>query len=339
MDLAPDRVREMVTAFRGRRVLAVGDPMLDRFVYGSVERISPEAPVPVVRVREEHDMPGGVGNVGANIASLGGDAVVAGLVGCDAAARDLREVFRRWDIADELLGLEGVSTAVKSRVVAERQQVVRVDRERPFELDRAGFERFCERLRFEMDRVSAVILEDYGKGTLGQDVVDFVLREASERGLPAGYDPREGHSLRVEGLALATPNRAEAFSAAAIPWSPPAENPLEDGPLCAAGEKLREQWRTDQLFVTLGPGGMLVFAREGAPRHIPTMVREVFDVSGAGDTVMAAAMLAMISGATPEETAEIANLAAGVVVGKIGTARCGPEELVEYARSWQREQA
>jgi D-beta-D-heptose 7-phosphate kinase/D-beta-D-heptose 1-phosphate adenosyltransferase len=331
MSLDAQRLRRILARFPEQRIVVVGDLMLDRYIHGAVERISPEAPVPVVRVREERRVPGGASNVAWNVRALGGEAAVCGVVGRDAAGRELLALLGRRGIRTAgVQARPGVRTTVKTRVIAERQQVVRIDWEDRLEWPATASERFCARVEREVAKASGVILEDYGKGVVVQPVVEAALRSARRAGVPSGLDPKDNEQLRVRGITVATPNRREAFVGAgrADPGAGP--DPLRDVALLGTARALLRRWQPRHLVVTLGPQGMLLAAPGERPRHIPTRAREVFDVSGAGDTVIAACLLSLAAGATHEEAAEIANYAAGVVVGKIGTATCTPAELLRY---------
>jgi D-beta-D-heptose 7-phosphate kinase/D-beta-D-heptose 1-phosphate adenosyltransferase len=315
-------------------MLVVGDLMLDRYVYGSVSRISPEAPVPVVRVTKENSMPGGASNVACNIRALGGRAAVAGMIGKDAAGVELRWLLTHADVDVECaMMFAGASTIVKERIIAERQQVVRVDFERTAGWSPRQSEKFLSMLSIELGRADGVIIEDYGKGAVTQGVVDLILAAAKRRDIPVGLDPKDGHELHLQGITVATPNRREAFAIAGMSDPGAKDNPMGDKALLKTGEILMEKWAAENLAITLGSQGMFLMSRGKAPRHVPTRAREVFDVSGAGDTVIAACVTALAAGAEFIESAELANIAAGVVVGKLGTASCTPEELLNHMRN------
>lgn len=320
----------MIQQFPDQRILVVGDLILDRYVSGTVDRISPEAPVPVLLVKDERAVPGGASNVAWNVQTLGGQGAVAGLVGHDAAGTELCELLASKAVGvDGVVAAKGVSTTVKTRIVADRQQLVRVDRETPDGVTHQLVEQFCERLVSEVARSSAVIVEDYGKGVVQQQVVDVVLREAAKSGIPTGFDPKENHELNVSGITVATPNRRESFLASGVKDRGAIEPAESDTDLQTVASTLYQKWQPGFLLLTLGAQGMLV-VEAGAPSHyVPTRAREVFDVSGAGDTVIATCMLALAAGATPVEAAELANHAAGVVVAKSGTAPCPVEELLQ----------
>lgn len=325
------RIKDLLGCFSDRRLVVVGDLMLDRFIYGDVERISPEAPVPVVRVRRQSTMPGGASNVARNVRALLGHAEVVGLIGEDREADDLLQHLKEEGVSiDHVVREPNHQTIVKTRIIAERQQLVRVDWDPDEEPGSGLVDRLGEAARAAVAQADGVILEDYGKGVVQQQVVDAVLAAAATADIPSGFDPKDNHTLAVKGVTLATPNRREAFHAAGFAESAPGEDPLEDQALRQVGERLLEAWQPRHLLITLGAHGMLLLSGEEAPVHVPTQAREVFDVSGAGDTVIATCLLALAAGAEAREAAELANLAAGVVVAKLGTATCTPNELMGF---------
>ncbi len=326
--LTVERVRELLSAFSGMRLVVVGDLILDRYLYGTADRISPEAPVPVVRVRREISVPGGAANVAANIAALGGRVEVAGIRGDDNEGTLLCGLLGRLGIDTRgILCCAGGTTIVKTRVMADRQQVVRVDHDETPSLDADTTRQLLDRVRESIRRADGVILEDYGKGTLTQKVVDTVLAESRRKGIMVGFDPRDCHELCLEGITLATPNWREAVSASGHAVGVSGTEEATPEKLERVADILIEKWAPRLLLITLGPQGMYLAPREGPRRHILTRALEVFDVSGAGDTVIAACLLALAAGATDVEAAEIGNHAAGIVVGKLGTASCTPFEL------------
>ena len=331
MKLTVKRAQEILTSASSKRILVVGDLMMDRFVYGTVSRISPEAPVPVVHVTHEKAMPGGACNVAANLLALGGEAAMAGIIGNDSIGTELKTHLSNDGVS--LSAVREISThptCVKTRIVAESQQVVRVDREEYLQIDDTEMAAFCALIETEINQADGVIIEDYGKGSVQQQVVDTVLAAAAKNEIPVGYDPKDDHILEMEGVSVVTPNRKEAFGSAGIAEGKPKNNPLDDLPLLEVGRILDEKWKARHTLITLGPHGMLLLNQGHEAQHIPTRAREVFDVSGAGDTVIATYVLALSCGATYLEAAELANFAAGVVVGKLGTATCTQQELFTY---------
>lgn len=327
--LSPQRVKRILaTAGRGR-VLVIGDVILDQFLWGSVARISPEAPVPVVDFERESFMPGGAANVARNLTALAARAELLGIVGRDQAGQQLKRLLLSHEIGCQGLIASGARrTSVKTRIVAHKQQVVRIDRETrggiPPELTR----RLVGSLAAVLKSSTAVIVGDYGKGVITQALLDELKRICRNYGIWLSLDPKPVHQLSLSGLSLITPNRKEAFELAALQDETRNPDPLADTNLMRVAEKLLHELRPAVLLITLGELGMLLCQREQKPIHIPTVAQEVYDVSGAGDTVIAAFTLAIAGGASPLEAAVLSNHAAGIVVGKIGTATVSPEELL-----------
>ncbi len=306
-----------------------GDLMLDEFIWGKVSRISPEAPVPVVAVDRETFYPGGAANVARNLREFTPHAAVLGLAGDDAAGARLRQLLEAGGIeTGAVITRAGAPTTVKTRIIARTQQVVRVDRELAEAPGRAERIALLAALDRALPETDAVILEDYGKGLLDADLAEQIIGRARAAGCLVAVDPNAGNPLPWRGATVVKPNRHEAFTAAGIPWTEPAAHPLEDKPLLKAAEILLAKWDAEQLLITLSELGMLLITKDGQRHHTPTRAREVFDVSGAGDTAVALYTLALCAGATPVEASEIANHASGVVVGKLGTATLRPDELL-----------
>ncbi len=312
----------------GRRVLVAGDLMLDEFIWGKVSRISPEAPVPVVAVDRETFYPGGAANVARNLHEFTDKTSVLGLAGEDAAGARLRNLLAAGGIGTDGVVTRAGPTTVKTRIIARTQQVVRVDRELAEPAGPAQRQALLAALDAALPETDGIILEDYGKGFFDEEMSAEIIRRARAAGCVVAVDPNPGNPLAWRGATVIKPNRHEAFAAAGLPWSEPAAHPLEDRQLLRVGETLLAQWDADQLLVTLSELGMMLFTKDGRRHHTPTRAREVFDVSGAGDTAIALYTLALCAGATPVEASEIANHASGVVVGKLGTATLTPAELV-----------
>jgi rfaE bifunctional protein kinase chain/domain len=328
------RVREILSAATKTRALVVGDAMLDHFVWGHVGRISPEAPVPVVDFTRESFIPGGAANVARNLAALNIPTELFGVVGRDAAAAQLKELLREQKIGcDGLLVNDGRATSVKMRIVEHQQQVVRLDRESRAELDARTTGRLLAALDTKLRQAAAVIVGDYGKGSITQPLLEEIKARCRKHGVWLSVDPKPVHELNLKGLSLITPNRKEAFELANLPDDTRNTNPLADRNLMVAVERLLKELRPVLLLVTLGELGMLLCQSGQKPFHIPTQAQEVFDVSGAGDTVIATFTLAIAGGASPLEAAIISNHAAGIVVGKVGTAVAMPEELLASFRN------
>ena len=312
----------------GRRVLVAGDLMLDEFIWGKVSRISPEAPVPVVAVDRETFYPGGAANVARNLHEFTAKTSVLGLTGDDSAGARLRDLLSAGGIGTEGVSSRPGPTTVKTRIIARTQQVVRVDRELVEPVGPAQHQALLAALDKALPQTDAVVLEDYGKGFFDEEMAAEIIKRARTAGRIVAVDPNPGNPVAWRGATVVKPNRHEAFAAAGIPWSEPASHPLEDKQLLKVGETLLAKWEADQLLVTLSELGMMLFTKDGQRHHTPTRAREVFDVSGAGDTAIALYTLALCAGATPVEASEIANHASGVVVGKLGTATLTPDELL-----------
>jgi D-beta-D-heptose 7-phosphate kinase/D-beta-D-heptose 1-phosphate adenosyltransferase len=323
------RVREILAAATRRRVLVVGDIMLDQFIWGSVARISPEAPVPVLDFERESSMPGGAANVARNLAALEADTEIFGVAGNDAPAETLRGLLKQQHIGCGGLVTDGLRpTSLKTRIVAHKQQVVRIDRERRDGLSADATGRLLDAIKARLPVTDAIVVGDYGKGVVTQPLLDELKSLCRRRGIWLSLDPKPVHHLDLAGLSLITPNRKEAFELADLPDDTRRENPLEDRNLGRVAEELLARLQPALLLITLGELGMLLCQRGRVPFHIPTVAMEVFDVSGAGDTVIASFTLAVAAGASPIEAAIISNHAAGIVVGKIGTATTSPSELL-----------
>jgi D-beta-D-heptose 7-phosphate kinase/D-beta-D-heptose 1-phosphate adenosyltransferase len=327
--LSLKRVHQLLDLASQTRVLVVGDAMLDRFIWGRVSRISPEAPVPVVEFDHESIMPGGAANVARNLTALTASADILGMVGPDEAARQLRRLLVENQVGCQgLLRVTNRPTSVKTRIIAHKQQVVRVDRESSADIDTRTMRRLLAALDGVLANVDAVIVGDYGKGMVRQELLDALKERCRTQGIWLSLDPKPVHRLNLAGLSLITPNRKEAFELAGVPEGARGGNPLADPLLLRVAEQLLSELRPALLLITLGDQGMLLCQRNQPPFHIPTVAQEVFDVSGAGDTVIASFTLAIAAGASPVEAAIFSNHAAGVVVGKVGTAVVSPEELL-----------
>lgn len=315
-----------IPRFRRARILVIGDLMLDEFVWGKVSRISPEAPVPVVWVQSESVMPGGAANVANNIRSLGAHVAVVGFVGQDRWGSALLA-----DLASRRIDTGGVlkterPTTVKTRVIAHHQQVVRVDRERRGTLAPGTVDRLIRAVRERLDRADAVIIEDYGKGAITRPLLEAVIPLARARRKLITVDPKQEHFDLYQRVTALTPNRMEAGEAVG--------RELEtDADVQRAGAEILRRLSCDGVLMTLGEEGMRLFERSGRDTKIPTVAQEVYDVAGAGDTVIAAFTLALAGGATMAQAARLANQAAGIVVGKLGVATATPEELLAELRA------
>jgi D-beta-D-heptose 7-phosphate kinase/D-beta-D-heptose 1-phosphate adenosyltransferase len=328
--LLPARARQILSAARNALVLVVGDVMLDQFIWGGVSRISPEAPVPVVDFSRESFMPGGAANVARNLVCLETPTELFGVIGHDDAADKLQKL-----LGEQEIGCRGLvknparHTSTKTRIVAHQQQVVRIDRETRSPLDAKTTQKLLAGFKAELPGADAVIVGDYGKGVVTQPLLNEIKLLCRERGVWLSLDPKPVHHLNLNGLSLITPNRKEAFELADLPDETRNEDPFADKNLMQVAGRLLSELRPAVLLITLGEWGMLLCQRDQKPFHIPTVAQEVFDVSGAGDTVIATFTLAIAAGASPVEAAILSNHAAGIVVGKVGTATASPEELLQ----------
>lgn len=328
------RVRRILAAARRRRVIVVGDVMLDHFIWGSVARISPEAPVPVVQCERENFMPGGAANVARNLTALGVSTELFGVVGLDSSAVTLKQLLKQHHIGCRgLLSSTERPTSVKTRVVAHTQQLVRIDREARDGLNGSLTRKMLSGIGGLVSDGSAVIVCDYGKGVVSQPLLDGLKTLCRQRAAWLSMDPKPVHHLGLAGLSLITPNRKEAFELSRIPDETRNADPLSDQNLLRTARVLLDELQPAVLLITLGELGMLLCPRDEKPFHIPTVAQEVFDVSGAGDTVIALFTLAVVAGASPLEAAILSNQAAGLVVGKIGTATVTVDEMLASLNS------
>lgn len=327
--LSQDRVRELLTFAGKARILVIGDVMLDQFIWGSVARISPEAPVPVLDFQRESFMPGGAANVARNLTALQVGTELFSAIGRDEAASQLRRLLKtQWVGCRGLLASDSRPTSLKTRIVAHQQQVVRIDRETRDGLNTRLTQQMLQLVRAQIASTAAVIVGDYGKGVVTQPLLEELKSLCRRHGVWLSLDPKPVHRLDLKGLSLITPNRKETFELARMEDETRNANPLGDFNLLRAAGKLLKDLRPALLLITLGELGMLLCQRGQEPFHIPTVAQEVYDVSGAGDTVIATFTLAIAAGASPLEAAILSNHAAGIVVGKIGTATVSTDELL-----------
>jgi D-beta-D-heptose 7-phosphate kinase/D-beta-D-heptose 1-phosphate adenosyltransferase len=315
-------LRALVRRFGRVRVLVLGDLMLDRFVWGDVRRISPEAPVPVVRVTKKETRAGGAGNVVANVAALGGRSLVAGVVGADGAGNQLLAALRASGAdTTAVLRVRHPATIEKTRIIAHHQQVVRLDREGQGAITAALRRRLAAAVLSRLRRAEVLVVSDYGKGTIAADLLERLAAAHAERSFTWVVDPKGVNFPHYRRASLVKPNLMEAAVAAGIEVT-------DATSLRRAGHRLLERWESDAVLISRGEDGMTLFRRGGAMRTFPTAAREVFDVTGAGDTVVATCALALGAGGSLEEATQLANHAAGIVVGKVGTATVTARELL-----------
>ncbi len=323
--LGRKRALGFVDSFRKASVLVVGDIIMDHFIWGRVERISPEAPVPVVEVTEETVLLGGSANVVNNIVSLGGRCYLTGIVGRDRDGTMLLKMLRERGV--ELGGIVIDSrrpTTIKTRIIAHSQQVVRFDREKRSPVSTKTTARILDYIERTLKKVDVVVVSDYSKGLVTEELMEGLKGLASAMHKTVVVDPKVEHFHYYHGVELVTPNSLEASRASGIEIS-------DEDSLQRAGRTLLERLSCRAVLITRGERGMSLFEK-GRDTHIPTVAREVYDVSGAGDTVAGVMALSLSAGADYREAAVLANMAAGIVVGKVGTAVVHPEELLEVIK-------
>ena len=314
--------KKIVSNFENASVLVVGDLMLDEFIWGDVTRISPEAPVPVVWVKKESFMPGGASNVANNLRSLGADVHLVGVVGADERGAILKGELEQKGIRTAgIITDQSRPTILKTRVVAHHQQVVRIDKEKKDRLSDTIVAKMVAYIASIIKDVDAIIIEDYAKGVITPALLRQIVPLAKRNNKIISVDPKEEHFDYYKGISVITPNSQEAAKAVGFEIS-------DDATLKKAGVRLLEKLKCKIGLITLGENGMAVFQKDKPMKQIPTVAQEVFDVSGAGDTVIASYTLSLASGADPIAAAHISNCAAGIVVGKVGIAVVTPGELL-----------
>jgi D-beta-D-heptose 7-phosphate kinase/D-beta-D-heptose 1-phosphate adenosyltransferase len=316
-----DKLLKILPNFKKARILVIGDLILDEFIWGSVDRISPEAPVPVVRVKSQSFMPGGASNVANNIKALGAEVYMVGVAGSDLYGDILKQQLRDRGINTDGLVTDGSrQTTLKTRVIAHSQQVVRIDKEDNYHVAGDTLKKISNYILTNISKVDAIIIEDYGKGVITPKLLNNVLKAARKEKKIITIDPKEQHLAYYKKATAITPNKYELEKAAHVK--------IEDSAsLKLAAAKLLKRLQLDSILVTLGEDGMCLFERSGKITKIPTMAQEVYDVSGAGDTVISTFTLALASSANLKQAAFMSNCAAGVVVGKVGVAVCSADEL------------
>ena len=312
---------QILDRFDGVRVLVAGDVMLDRYWWGTVSRISPEAPVPVLKLEKVTSTAGGAANVAANVQSLGAQAFLVGAIGADEGGRLLPEVLASCKVAaDNLVSLVNRPTTTKTRIVAHQQHVVRIDDEDAQPLDAKNAQAVWKKIEQILPDVDVVILSDYAKGCLCQSVLANTIETARRLGKPVLVDPKGKNYLKYLGATLLTPNKGEAAAASGVEIH-------DDAAIEIAGEKLLDEVNLDSLLITLGEDGMQLFEKNKQSQNFPAVARKVYDVTGAGDTVIAALAIALGANADLATAAQIANAAAGLAVEQIGTAAVSQEML------------
>lgn len=316
-----ETLRPLLERFKSLRILVLGDFMLDQFLWGRVDRISPEAPVPVVDVDRESFALGGAGNVVMNINAMGAQAMPLGFTGVDNAGDRIRQLLQQAGIQPENMIRSSRPTTVKTRIIAHQQQVVRVDREDRTFIDHEMQQQLIQGFNQLLAEADAVLISDYSKGTITPDLLKTILPAARNAGKAVCLDPKIRHFSSYTPVTVITPNQAEASSLLGYPIV--TQQDLEE-----AGRRILKLIDCKALLITRGERGMALFSNETLTL-VPTQAREVYDVTGAGDTVISSLCLALAAGAEMLAAVQLANIAAGIVVGKIGTATVSPQELLD----------
>lgn len=315
------KLKNLVNKFEDKKVLVLGDVMLDEYIWGKVSRISPEAPIPVVHVNRENALPGGAANVANNICALGGKVILAGVIGQDTRGDQMLSMLKKEGVNTDLILQDRTRpTITKTRVIAHSQQVVRIDREVPSQVRGGVIAELASRISRWMRRVDAVIISDYNKGLLTESLLQEVISLARQHGRVITGDPKPENIHKFRGVSLISPNQAEASLAARVAIT----NQLS---LIKAGKTILQDLACEAVLITRGEEGMSLFERDGDISHIHTLAREVYDVSGAGDTVISTLTLALAAGGKFKEAAVAANCAAGLTVGEVGVATTTPLAL------------
>ncbi len=320
------RLDELFEQMKNKHIFVIGDLMIDRYVWGSVNRISPEAPVPVVEVTQESERLGGAANVGNNIVSLGGKCTLIGVAGNDSNADVLRRL-----IEDMKMNSSGVitdnsrMTTVKTRVIAQNQHVVRIDNEQKHDISSDVADQIISHLERNISSIDGIILEDYNKGVLTKELIQRVIELANKHNKLITVDPKLNHFFEYKNVTVFKPNLKETSEGLG-------KNIKTESEVLAAGKQLQKQLNAKHVLITRSEKGMSLFSENDKYFHVPTHAREVADVSGAGDTVIATLTLALSAGASPDEAASLSNLGGGLVVGEVGIVPAVPEKIIEFWR-------
>ncbi len=326
-DFDREYLNKGIDNFRKTRLLVVGDIMLDQFIWGKVSRISPEAPVPVVEVEHETTMLGGAANVVNNIVSLSGTALLCGIVGDDSTGREITSKLNELDVDDSGIIVEyDRPTTVKTRIIAHAQQVVRYDREKKIPLKPGSINRILDFINDKKEDLSGIIISDYGKGVVTREIMEGVKMAMSDSKIPLAVDPNVKNFSLYKDVTIITPNHHQAGEVADMEI-------VDEESLGIVGEKLLHRQKCQTLLITRGEDGMTLFEKDGRTTHIKSMAKKVYDVTGAGDTVIATIALSLAAGFDIKSAAYLSNVAAGIVVGEVGTSAVKINNLKELISS------
>ncbi len=317
------KLQDNVDKFKNIKVLVIGDLMIDEFIYGKVERISPEAPVPVIDVTSITYTPGGAGNVVNNIYALGGKIYPVGVIGDDGTGKRLLADFKSKGIEIDGVIIDSERpTTLKSRIIAHSQQVVRVDREQRKNIDEWVCKQMLSFCRMVINEINSIVISDYGKGVINPRLLEEIIPLGKKYNIPIVVDPKESHFLSYKGVTIITPNLQEAENLTHTKIT-------DEESLIMVGNEILSKLESQGTLITRGEDGMTLFEQNNEITHIPTIAKEVYDVTGAGDTVVSVMALALGAKIEMKTAARLANLAAGIVVEKVGTATLSREELKE----------
>ncbi len=320
---------KIIDRFKDKKILVVGDVMLDKYIWGNVDRISPEAPVPVVEVVKETQSLGGCGNVAHNVTSVGANSYIVTLVGNDSYSEELKLMLKQRNVNIDGVFIDNFRpTTVKTRIIAHNQQVVRVDKENRMQITPHIFEKIKSYIEEIKDKIDAIIISDYGKGVITKSLLSYLINLSKKLDIPITVDPKIEHFMEYKKVTTLTPNLNEATLGMRLTKKPKTEKELYD-----LGKKILKKLSPQALVITRGSDGMTLFEKEKV-YHIPTRAKEVYDVTGAGDTVIAILTLCLSTKADFVSSCEISNFAAGIVVGKIGTATVSKEELINTIKEF-----
>ncbi len=323
MSIKPEKIEKIIANFGKAKILILGDIMLDEYLYGDVGRISPEAPVPVVDIKEERLKLGGAANVANNIATLGDEPILLGTVGEDDASIKLSQLLKNCNITrDFLINDSERRTTIKTRIIAQSQQIVRADREDTKDISENIEKIVLTRFRSVVDKINAIIISDYGKGVITASLLEKVIPACKENNVFIAVDPKESHFFNYKDVSVVTPNHHEAGFVAG-------HRIVNENDLKIVSRILLDKLQAESLLITRGSKGMALFTADDQVDYFPTVARKVFDVTGAGDTVISVFVSAVTAGATLKEAAIISNCAAGAVVREIGTATITSKKLTQ----------